>query len=161
MDAPTHETIQQMHRWFAVECNNSAWDFVSKAERSPEDNRQMLYQAYAAAYHWSMVGQPIHNARAEMTLAHVHSLLGHSALAIHYAQSCLDFVQNNPVEDWDKAFALAEMSFAAAISGDADLHQKYYAEALVHGKAIQNSEDRQVFFEEFNRLPRPGFHSQS
>ncbi len=99
------------------------------------------------------VGKPVNDARADLTLAHVHALLGQGQLALGYAQRCLAFFENNTGEDWDMAFAHAEMAFAAAVLGDADLHAKHYAQAKKLGEAIQEEEDRTVFMDEFSRIP--------
>ena len=152
-DEPTPEIIDKWHRRFAVECNNRTWDLIDKPNRTPAEDQEMLYTAYAAAFHWSKVGKPINNARADVTLAHVHALLGHGQQALDYAQRCLTFFESNEGEDWDVAFAHAEMAFATAVLGDADLHAKHYAEAKRHGEAIQEEEDRKVFMDEFARIP--------
>jgi len=152
-EQPTSETIAQMHHWFAVECNNSCWNLMYKADRTPEDDRDLLYRAYAAAYHWSYAGTPLNGARAELTLANVHSQLDHSDLALHYAQLSLDYFENNDCEDWDLAFGHAAMAYAAATSGDADLHAKHYIEAKRRGEAIANEIDRTIFMESFNQVP--------
>ena len=152
-DEPTPETIDKWHRRFAVECNNRTWDLIDKPKRTPAEDQEMLYNAYSAAFHWLKVGKPINNARADVTLAHVHALLGQGQLALGYAQRCLAFFENNTGEDWDMAFAHAEMAFAAAVLGDADLHAKHYAQAKKLGEAIQEEEDRTVFMDESSRIP--------
>jgi hypothetical protein len=113
----------------------------------------MLYAAYAAAFHWSKVGQPINGARADVTLAHVHALLGHGQLAQQYAQRCLAFFEHNEGEDWDIAFAHAEMAHAAAVTGEWELHAQHYAAAQARGTAIEDEEDRQIFLTELARIP--------
>ena len=115
----------------------------------------MLCLAYAAALHWSKVGAPLNAARADSLLARVHALLRHEDLAMHYAQRCLEFCQTNACEDWDLAFAHAEMAFAAAIAGNSNVHAEHYDLAKMKGEALKDPEDRQVFFESFNRIPRP------
>ena len=113
-DQPTPETIQQMQRWFAIECNNGAWDLMSKANRTPQEDLQMLYQAYASAYHWTKAGTDLNEARAWTTIAHAHALLKQGEMALIYAQKCLDYFKANPGQDWDTAFAHLEMAHAAA-----------------------------------------------
>jgi hypothetical protein len=147
------ETIDRWHRWFAVECNNHAWDLVEKEERTPSEQRDMLYSAYAAAHHWSTIGKPINDARAEHLLARVHAVLGRADLALQYAERYLTFCQNNPCEDWDLAFAHAEMANAATVNGDATLHKKHHALAKQHGDGIKEDADREVFFAAFARIP--------
>jgi hypothetical protein len=153
-EKPTQEVVDRMHRWFAVECNNGAWDLTAKAERTASENREMLYMAYGAAYHWSKVGTPLHDARADVLVCHVHAMLGHADLAMQYARRTLAFCENNACEDWDLAFAHAEMSHAAWAKGDADLHREHYELAVKAGEAIKEAEDRKFFMEEFARFPR-------
>jgi hypothetical protein len=152
-EKPTQEMIDRWHRWFAVECNNGSWGLAATAGLTLDEGRDMLYMAYASAYHWSKVGTPVHGARAEMTLAHAHALLGHGDMALHYARRCLGFFEENGGEDWDLAFAHAEMAHAAAAGGDAELHARHYATAKAMGEAIRDDEDRRVFLEEFSRIP--------
>lgn len=149
----TPEQINQAQRWFAADCNNRAWDLAAQAERTPAEAQEMLYTTYAAAFHWSKIGQPINNARADMALAHVHALLGHGQLAQHYARRCLAFVEHNEGEDWDIAFAHAEMAHAAAVTGERELHAQHYAAAQARGTAIEDEEDRQIFLTELARIP--------
>ncbi|MEW5986201.1 MAG: hypothetical protein AB1791_06175 [Chloroflexota bacterium] len=152
-DIPTQETINQWHRRFAVACNNRAWDLTTQSDRTAAENQEMRYTAYAAAYHWQQVGQPINHLRAEITLAHVHALLGEAGQALHYADRCLAFCETNECEDWDLAFAHLEMALAAAVSGDAKSHARHYARARELGEAIQEEEDRRIFLDELARTP--------
>ncbi len=146
--------IDQAHRWLAVECNNRAWDLTAKAKRAPEESREMLLSACASVYHWSKVGKAVHQARGDLLLAHVHALLGHGDTALDYAKRCLAFFKNHDCEDWDMAFAQAEMAHAAAALGDAKLHAKHYALAEKQGRRIADEQDRQIFFQEFARIPK-------
>ncbi len=152
---PDPELLNKFHQWFAIECNNHAWSLAAKIDRSEDESRDMLYEAYAAAYHWANIGGSINNARAELALAHVHALLNHGPLAKHYATRCLTFFQTNPSEDWDLAFAHAEMAYSAAILGDDELHRSHYRTAHELGSALKDDTDRSIFFEEFSRIPKP------
>jgi hypothetical protein len=151
---PTQDEINRWHRRFAAECNNRTWDLIAQSQRTPAENREMLSSAYASALHWSKVGTPLNEARANITLAHAHALLGHADLALQYARQALNFFETNECEDWDIAFAHAEMALAAAVGGDATLHSTHYAAAQARGAAIQNEEDRNAFMAELARIPR-------
>jgi hypothetical protein len=152
---PSQEMIDEWHRWFAVACNNRAWDLIDRAIRTEKDNREMLLNAFAAAYHWSKVGTLVHVARADMLLARVYSMLKDPDQALAYARGCLAFFEKGQGEDWDLAFAHAEMALAAATAGDVTLHIRHYAVAQVLGAAIKDPEDRQIFLDEFKRIPKP------
>jgi hypothetical protein len=153
--SPDPEEIKKWHRWFAIECNNNGWNLAEKVGRTPEEDREMLCLAYAAALHWSNVGTAINTTRADMLLTHAHAVLGHSELALLYAKRTLDFCENNPCEDWDVAFAHSEMALAQSVVGNAQKHAEHYAIAKEKGDALKDPEDRKVFFESFERIPKP------
>ena len=150
---PDEEEIQKWHRWFAVECNNLGWNLVAQPERSIAEDRGMLLAANTAAFHWSKIGQPINNARADLLLAHAHAMIGDGERARHFALRCLSYCEENPCEDWDCAFAHAGLALSAAVSGDTSLHAEHYAAARKLGAAIQDDEDRKIFHKEFARVP--------
>jgi len=154
-DQPDQPTIDRWHRWFAVEANNRAWDLTAAASRTPDEEREMRLAAYAAAFHWSKVGTPVNDMRAEMLLAHVHALSGEGQEALGYARRCLTFCESAPGEEWDHAFAHLEMALAAAAAGDAALHAEHHARARALGEALADAHDRQTFAVEFARIPVP------
>jgi hypothetical protein len=153
-ELPSIEETARWRRRFAAEGNNRAWDLASQPERSAEDVEDMVYAAYAAAYHWKQVGQPVNHSRADVTLAHALSLAGQGSEALKYARRSLEFFESTPCEDWDIAFAHLEMALAAAVLKDSALHAFHYSKASELGHAIQEEEDRQVFLTELARIPQ-------
>jgi len=149
------DDIAKAHRWFAVECNNRAWDLIAKPARTPAEVREMLLAAHAAAYHWSHAGTPLNAMRADIVLAHVHALLGHGAKARQFAEASLRNCESSPCEDWDVAFAYLEMALAAWAAGDAMGHRNYYELATSQCAAIKDDEDRKVFQAELLRIDAP------
>jgi len=155
MEKPDQQTIDRWHRRFAVECNNRGWDLTAQTARSAREEREMLLTAHAAAYHWSKVGKPVNDMRAELLLAHVHALLGQGEAALAYARRCLAFCEAEECEDWDLAFAHSHMALAAHSAGAAALHALHYATAQELGAAIKEEEDRKIFLDELTRIPKP------
>jgi len=145
--------IDHWQRYFAVECNNQAWALADQARRTPSEDAEMLAAAYAAAYHWTKIGTPVNGGRADVTLAHVHAILGNGGEALHHAQSALDFFQTGEGEDWDLAFAHAVMARSAAVMGDRDLHGVHYAAAQSTGGAIVDEADRAIFLAALGKVP--------
>ena len=154
-DMPDQTEIDKWHHWFAAECNNRAWDLAEKAERSADEDREMLLAAYAATFHWSKTGKPINEMRADFLLGHTLALSGDGVAAMKHARRCLDWCEAHSCEDWDIAFAHAGLAHAAAFRGDAGLHAEHFARAGSFGRAIKDSEDRKVFLDVFSRLPVP------
>ncbi len=152
---PSAEELSRWHRWFAVECNNRAWQLADQAERTAADDDEMLNAAHAAALHWGQVGTALHRARAQMLLGHVHALRGNGALAVHFAHESHAYLTSIETPDWEIAFSHAVMANAAATANDADAHRRHYAAARAAGDAIADAGDRTIFETTFARIPAP------
>lgn len=116
---PTEEEIAKWTRWFAVECNNQAWELADTDERSDAEAERMLRLSHAAALHWSSVGKEVHNMRADVLLAWTHALAGRGGEAKVYidrAASALENIEGSG--DWDRAFMPVAKAFACQAAGD-------------------------------------------
>lgn len=154
-DSPSKEEISRWQRWFAIECNNQAWQIAESEERTPGQTEEMLHAAHAAALHWSKVGTELNAARAKMLLGYAHGLAGNGLLALRYARESLDYFISHDSPDWEVAFAHAVMAGAARAQGDRALHERHYREAARLGDAIADTGDREIFMRSFRQVPRP------
>jgi hypothetical protein len=81
---PEDSDPNNWHRYFAMKCNNRAWQLAVQS-RTHEEDLEMLNAAHAAALHWSIMGAELNNMRAKTLLAEVHTFLGYGASALQYA----------------------------------------------------------------------------
>ncbi len=95
------------HRTMGIEANNSTWELIEKADRTPEDDEDMLRRAYAAAYHWERAkGRgPANDARAVWLQSKVQLLTGQAERALHYGDRCLALCTEHGLVDFDLAYA--------------------------------------------------------
>jgi hypothetical protein len=154
-ERPTDEEIARWQRWFAIECNNRAWQIAESEARTPAQTEEMLNAAHAAALYWNSVGTDLNAARAKMLLGHAHGLAGIAPLALRYAKESFDYFSSHESPDWEVAFAHAVMAGAAHAHGDRALHERHYREAARLGEEIADAEDREVFMRCFRQVPRP------
>lgn len=82
--------IPRAHRWFAVECNNRAWDLVEAGSRTADETEEMLHAAHAAWLHWKAVGTPLNTLRAEKLLATAYAVAGLGERALWHAERCVE-----------------------------------------------------------------------
>ena len=118
----SHPDISEAeHRRLAAQCFNGAWDMV-EADRTPENDEEMLRRAYASAYHWQHAEgrTPVNEARARWMLAKVHLVAGLADRALHYGDSCLALTRELELADFDLAYAYAIRARALAALGRAD-----------------------------------------
>lgn len=152
MATPTFE-VSAAHRWFAIECNNHAWDWLEAGERTPEAALAAIHQTHASCYHWGQVGTAIHHARAAYLLAEVYALAGWGDAAQRMAAVSQELLTaaGTETQDWDRAFAVDAAARAAVAAGQTQRAQELRAEAEALGEQIADSEDRQVFVAWFER----------
>ena len=149
------EDIPTAHRWFAIDCNNIAWDLATQPKRNADEDLQMFNAAHASAYHWSQVGEPLNYARADTLLSHVHALLSQGRNALFFGKRALNYCQNNPCDELDLATAYSEVAFAHFVLKQPSEHLDFYEEACKSGKNISDYVDREIFFSEFSNIPAP------
>jgi hypothetical protein len=154
MTTPTDSSIESWHRFFAVECNNQAWDLAVR-QRSPVEDEAMLNAAHAAALHWHAVGTELNHMRAKMLLAEVHALLGYGTSALAYAREVRAYFLHAEAPDWELAFTHAIHAHAAHAAGDLAAHRSAYAAAEAAIAAIADADDKVVVMRTFAQVPAP------
>ena len=148
MGLPDQEQIDKMHRYFAVECNNRAWELTEQATRTDEENRELRDAAHAAAFHWSKVGGSVNDMRARLLLAEVASHEGDGERALALAQECSTyFADAEESTDWDRAFSTLELAYATAVCGRAEDVPALLEQAAAQGEQLAEKGDREFFAE--------------
>jgi hypothetical protein len=138
--------LAKAHRWFAIECNNSAWDLVEKAGRSADEAERMIRLAHAAAFHWDAVGTDLNRQRAENLLASVYAAAEIPKAAVYHAERCLSLSVKNAKEEtpFDRATALGCAAQAHALAGDAAQAERLRTLAKAASQQLEE-EDRGGF----------------
>jgi hypothetical protein len=153
MPLTTEDEIQKMHRYFAVECNNQAWDLADLDNRTDAQTEEMIRCAEVAAWHWSKIGKPINHARADMLLGWVFNLVGQSASAQSYTDSVRTQLAAKPegTSEWDNAFLVLLDTFtrinAGVLSGTDEV-----SAGLDTARATLNNVEEQEVFDRFRAV---------
>ena len=149
------------HRRLGVDLNNATWKVLAAGGPGPtastDELDNLLYGAYASAYHWRHAeGSTVANrARGEHLISRTATGVGRFIAGLDHGMRCLELCVENPdaVEDWDYAFAYEAIARALAGLGKRRDARKQKAIAEERGKAIADEEDRKAFLEEFAREP--------
>ena len=153
MAAPDEKQIKKMHQYFAVECNNRAWELAEQASRTSEENQELTITAHAAAYHWGKVGMPINEARARQLLAEVYAQAGDGPRALALAEECRAFfLDEEGATEWDRAFASLELAYAHAVNGNKKRAGELLEEAAQQGEQLAEKGEREFFQESHQRI---------
>ncbi|MBN1453212.1 MAG: hypothetical protein JW963_19520 [Anaerolineales bacterium] len=144
------ESEAQLH--FAKQFNGKTWELLDKQERTREENELLVEYAHASLAHWRVAGTGVHLQRGVWMLVRINIVLRNTQVALQYAQRCLELTEQykNLLSDFDFAFAYECMARTQALAGNQAEAQKYIAMADKTGAAIEDEEDRQIFFDDFN-----------
>jgi hypothetical protein len=145
-------TVTQAHYYFATEFHSQTWDLLEKKDRSRFDDVRMLDYAHASLAHWRATGTAVRQQRGEWLISRVHAVLGEGVQALKHAQLCHELLEGNKDEmhDFDFAFAYEAIARAYAVNGEKTEAIRFVEKAQKAGEAIQEQEDRDVFFAEFH-----------
>ncbi len=152
MAAPGFD-LPQAHRYFAIECNNQAWDWLESTDRSAEKIAWAIHTAHASCFHWSQIGKPVNNLRGACLLANVYAAAGLGDNAARAANEALELCAacGAETQDWDWAFARDALARAVLASGDRIEAEVLRREAAACGEAIADVEDKRFFESWFAR----------
>lgn len=141
----------ETERRLGVDLFNKTWTLMEKADRTREDDDEMIHCAHASAYHWLQVGTAANRARSEWQCSRVHALLGHVEPALRHARRCLELVEANPddMKDWDLPAAYEAMARAHMVAGDSGETRRYAELGRAATAKIEDDDDRAVIEADF------------
>lgn len=139
--------VTRAHRWFAVELNNLAWQFVEAADRSPGDTERMIHAAHGACFHWLQVGNPLNHLRAQCLLATAYAKAGIAEGAVRHAERCLELSRQagDTQSAFDRATAHGCAAIAFAAEGRMDAARAQHRLARAAAEQFDDPDDRPVF----------------
>lgn len=145
MEAPFD--IEKAHRWFAIEANNGTWDLLEKADRTREDDRNLVHIAHTSAFHWVKVGNETNVARAACMVANAHAAVGDGHAALRHGKHCVELTEAHPdkMTDWDLAFAYDALARATKVAGETKKAADLKTKARELGDAIADPGDKSIF----------------
>ena len=150
---PGGEEAARWHRRFAIELFNRSWDLLEQADRSSDEDAEMLAAAFASAYHWGVVGTAENRALGDHQIAKVASHVGQPALALHYARRALEAIEIGRFGDWQVAAAYEGMARACAANGDVAGRDYWVQRCTIALGAVPDAADRSVVAEQLLNLP--------
>jgi hypothetical protein len=130
---------------------NRTYALMEQAERTPDEDAEMLHSTHASAYHWSQVGTSANRSRSEWQCSRVYAVLGWVEPALHHARRCHEIVQAHPdeMEDWDLPAAYEALARAHAAAGDVAEAVRYVELGTAATAQIEDDEDRAVIEADF------------
>ena len=145
-------TESEADLFFAKRLNGRTWELLEKPDRTKQEDELMIHSAHASCCHWLAAGTGLHHQRGEWLIARVYSVLGIAEASLRHANRCLELTHQHAglMEDFDWAFAYECVARANAVAGHRDEAIRHIELAQKAGEAIQEDQDRKIFFADFN-----------
>ncbi len=152
---PTPEEIVTWKKRLASQANNRAWALAEQAQRTADEDEEMLQAAHAASFFWNQVGTPRNHAHAWQLLAHAYALQGIAGPAQHYGDKSFAFFTQNASEPWEMAFVYAIAANVSACAGNKGDHSAHYGKAQMLIVALSDPEDAKILSATLRVVPQP------
>jgi hypothetical protein len=139
--------VDRAHRWFAVECNNIAWDLVETSERSEAESERMINVAHASCFHWLQVGSALQQQRAQCLLTTVYVRLGYAEAALRHAKKCLELSRDTGGDQtaFDRAATYGAAAKAYALAQQSERADELWHTALDAATSVENADEQKLF----------------
>lgn len=140
-------SLAEAQRHFALLTNQRVWELLAQDSRSPQEDDELLYAAFASCYHWDQIGGSAEQQRGEYLVAKAYMSLNNPTETMAHTQKCWRITERNrsAMQDFDLAFACELLARAYAMQGDWHKASEYYRQAQAAGAAIRDDEDRRIF----------------
>ena len=140
-DTPEPQEIDRWYRWMAADLFNRVWELL-EAERTPEQDRELLATALASWLHWRRVGSPVNHAVAEWQVARVCAVLVDPLRAEAYARAGLRTAEENSLGPFYVGYACEALARAAAVAGNQEQRAAWLERARREAAAVADAEER-------------------
>lgn len=151
MPTPNFDT-QEAHKHFSASCFNQAWDLIDKAERTPEENEEMIHLVHSSIWHWTKRAdcEDKNLSIGYWQASRVYVLAGEGANAKKYADLCL---AKTPKEDpFLLGYAYEALARAEANQGHSDQAKAYHEEAANHAEQISDENSREMLLNDLKEI---------
>jgi len=144
----------EAHKFFAVDCFNNAWGLIDKADRTPEENEQMLQLAMASTWHWSQREDvtPSNMAVGYWQVSRVHALLGRADEARRYGQLSLDAAVGGAADAFTRGYAYEALARAESVAGDPAKTNEYLTEARAAAEEVTDEESKKWLLDDLETI---------
>ncbi len=144
----------------AVSLFNETWALIDIAERTPDQDREMLASALGSLACWRKVGTPKNFSISDWQVARVYALMGDAESASIHGESSLRHAIEGDLEPFYVGFAHEALARAAIVAADPSRARRHIASATAQAGKVSSAEDRAMLDADLAQLERllPGHH---
>jgi len=146
--------VTQAHKFFSADCFNNTWGLIDKANRTPEEDEQMLLLAMASVWHWTQRKDhtPANLSVGFWQVSRVHALRGHADEACRYGQLALDSAQGGNADAFTHGYAYEALARAESMAGNAAKTAEYLALAQQQADRVEDEEAKSWLLDDLKTI---------
>jgi hypothetical protein len=133
-----------VERRLATRLFNRVWELLERADRTRDEDDEMIHAAHASRYHWGGAGEPVDRARGEWQCSRVYAALGRAEPALYHARRSLDLAEEHKLGPYDLGCAHEAIARAARLSGREAEAAQHVALARAAAEEVTDPEQQQV-----------------
>jgi hypothetical protein len=146
--------IEAAHRHFSARCFNQAWDLLDKAERTPDEDEEMIRLSMASLWHWTE--------REDCTatslsvgcwqLSRIYAMLKQADNARRYGALCVQASQGEDVGPFYLGYAYEALARAESVAGNRQKSDEYLGRARELATEVADPDWRQPLLADLDTI---------
>ena len=149
---PSRDDVDQWHRHFGVALFNRTWDLLDTADRSTDDDAEMLAAALGSRHHWRQIGEPKNFAISDWQVARVLAVTGAAELARSFAAQSLELCEQHDLGPYLTGYAHEGLARAAFVDSDEATALRHIARARDLAVQVADKESRAMLEADLTEL---------
>jgi hypothetical protein len=149
---PSADEIAVWHRHFGVELFNRTWDLLDTADRTTDQDAELLAAALGSRHHWRQVGEPKNFAISDWQVSRVFAVSGAADLARAFAAQSLQLCHEHDLSAFLHGYAYEGLARAALVGGDEATALAHIASARRFAADVTDDEDRTLLERDLDEL---------
>jgi hypothetical protein len=146
--------LKTAHKFFSAACFNMTWDLMDKAERTPEEDEQMIRLTLASHWHWT---QRDDYADTFASVAHwqtsrVYAIIGEADNARKYGELSLERAQGDDVPPFYLGYAYEALARAESVAGDSGKTKEYLRKAREAAAQVEDEDTRKMLLDDLDSI---------
>lgn len=138
------------HRSVAIATYNRSQELLY-AQRTSEEDIELLTCAFASRYHWQQIGGPQQKSVADWAVSRAAVAVGETALGLEYAIRAANAVEIQ-FPSWLRASLLEGVARAYNAMGEIERRDEFIARARAELKLEKDREDAAIIESQINEL---------
>lgn len=146
--------LDNAHQYFAPNCFNQAWDLIEKAERTAEEDEQMIRLSLASAWHWTQRKDctPQNMSVAYWQTSRIYAILGQADNARRYGRLSLDAAQGDDIPLFYLGFAYEALARAELVAGNREKMGEYLQQARRAVERVSDDDEKQILLADLDTI---------